>query len=85
MIRCTDSGPVGGVLADEDHVYVVLARDGTIRIFTRDGEFVRDLRRPRVGPRRADTPDDAGLERTGILSIGDSELRRFTFYDCRHR
>ena len=72
---------VGGVLVDEDRVYVVLARDGTIRIFTRDGEFVRDLGGRGSGPGELTLPTTLGWSEPGILSIGDSELRRFTFYD----
>ncbi|WP_420447452.1 hypothetical protein [Candidatus Palauibacter sp.] len=72
---------VGGVLADEDRVYVVLARDGTIRIFTRDGEFVRDLGGRGSGPGELTLPTTLGWSEPGILSIGDSELRRFTFYE----
>ena len=72
---------VGGVLADQDHVYVLLARDGMIRVFTRDGEFVRDLGGRGSGPGELASPTTMGWIEPGILSIGDAELRRFTFYD----
>ena len=34
---------VRGVLADADYVYVLLGQEGKVRVFTRAGEFVRDL------------------------------------------
>ena len=43
---------VGEVLADDDHAYVLMVQDGTIRVFTPAGEFVRDLGGGR-GPVRA--------------------------------
>jgi len=69
------------VLADRDHVYVLLARDGTIRVFTRDGEFVRDLGGRGSGPGELALPMTMGWSKPGTLAIGDAELRRFTFYD----
>lgn len=58
-----------------------MARDGTIRIFTRDGEFVRDLGGRGSGPGELTLPTTPGWSEPGTLSIGDAELRRFTFYD----
>lgn len=72
---------VGGVLVDQDRVYVLLAREGTIRVFTRDGEFVRDLGGRGSGPGELMLPMTMGWSKPGTLSIGDAELRRFTFYE----
>ena len=76
---------VHGVLADRDHVYVLLARDGTIRVFTREGEFVRDLGGRGSGPGELASPTTMGWSKPGTLSIGDAELRRFTFYHVVYR
>lgn len=72
---------VGGVLVDQDRVYVLLARDGTIRVFTRDDAFVRDLGGRGSGPGELMLPMTMGWSKPGTLSIGDAELRRFTFYE----
>ena len=73
---------VGSVLADDDRVYVLLRQEGTIRVFTRDGEFVRDLGGGRgAGPAEMTVPTMMGWRGPGTLWVGDEVLRRFTFYD----
>ncbi|WP_419941223.1 hypothetical protein [Candidatus Palauibacter sp.] len=47
---------VGGVLADANHVYVLQPQEGRVRIFTRDGEFVRYLGGEGEGPGEILTP-----------------------------
>ena len=72
----------GEVLADDDRVYVLLVRDATIRVFTRDGVFVRDLGGGRgAGPGEMMRPGFMGWYGPGTIAIGDGELRRFTFYE----
>lgn len=72
---------VGSVLADEDRVYVLMRQEGTIRVFTRDGEFVRDLGGRGEGPGEMAVPTTTGWRGPGTIWVGDTALQRFTFYD----
>ena len=72
---------VGGVLVDPDRVYVLMAQDGAIRIFTRDGEFVRDFGGRGAGPGELTRPTQMVWSGPRRISVGDVEMERFTFYD----
>jgi len=72
---------VGGVLADERRVYVLMPQDGAIRVFTRDGEFVRDLGSRGEGPGELTMPGFMGWRGPATIWVGDTALRRFTFFD----
>ena len=73
---------VGNVLAGENSVYVLLPQEGRIRVFTRSGEFVRDLGAGRgAGPGELSAPTMLGRREPGILWVGDQALGRFTFFD----
>lgn len=73
---------VGDVLADEHSVYVLLPQEGRIRVFTRSGEFVRDLGVGRgMGPGELAAPTMLGWRGPGTIWVGDQRLGRFTFFD----
>lgn len=73
---------VGDVLADEHGVYVLLPQEGRIRVFTRSGEFVRDLGAGRgAGPGELSAPTMLGRRGPGTLWVRDQGLGRFTFFD----
>ncbi|WP_420634366.1 hypothetical protein [Candidatus Palauibacter sp.] len=67
-------------LADEDHVYVLLLQDGVVRVFTRAGEFVRDLGREGEGPGELMMPSEMGWygSRLWVANWGST---RFTLFD----
>ncbi len=71
---------VRDVLADADYVYVLLGQEGRVRVFTRAGEFVRDLGGRGEGPGELMTPSSMGW-RGSRLWVADVELRRFTLFD----
>lgn len=71
---------VRGVLADADHVYVLLGQEGKVRVFTRAGEFVRDLGGRGEGPGELMMPSSMGW-RGSRLWVADVGLRRFTLLD----
>lgn len=73
---------VGDVLAGENRVYVILPQEGRIRVFTRSGEFVRDLGAGQgVGPGELTAPTMLGWGGPGTVWVGDQRLGRFTFFD----
>ncbi|WP_420462914.1 hypothetical protein [Candidatus Palauibacter sp.] len=73
---------VGGVLADDALVYVLMPGEGAIRVFTRDGEFVRDLGGGRgAGPGEMMSPGLMAWGGSMTISVSDMESRRFTFYE----
>lgn len=71
---------VRDVVTDADHVYVLLAEEGVVRVFTRAGEFVRDLGGRGEGPGEFLTPSSIGWHgsRLWVVDVG---LRRFTLFD----
>ncbi|WP_423927554.1 hypothetical protein [Candidatus Palauibacter sp.] len=71
---------VRDVLTDDDYVYVLLAREGRVRVFTRAGEFVRDLGGRGEGPGELMTPSSMGWHRSRLW-VADPTLRRFTLFD----
>ncbi len=71
---------VRGVLADADHVYVLLGQEGKVRVFTRAGEFVRDLGGRGEGPGELMMPSSMGW-RGSRLWVADVGLWRFTLLD----
>ena len=71
---------VRGVLADADRVYVLLAQEGTVRIFTRTGEFVRDLGGQGEGPKELMNPSSMGWHGSRLWVV-DPNQRRFTLFD----
>lgn len=72
---------IGGVLTDKSRVYVLMPQDGVVRVFTRDGQFVRDLGGRGEGPGEIMVPGLMGWRGPGTIWIGDMALRRFTFFD----
>ena len=72
--------PVGGVLADANQVYVLQPQDGQIRVFSRDGTFVRALGRKGRGPGELLHPTWMGWHGSRLW-VADYRLMRFTFFD----
>ncbi len=73
---------VGSVLVDEDRVYVLLPLEGVIRVFSREGQFVRDLGGGRgEGPGEMTRPTTLGWRGPRTIWVGDMILQRFTFFD----
>ena len=71
---------VGDVLTDDHYVYVLLGQEGRIRVFTRAGEFVRDLGGRGEGPGELLTPSSMGWHGSRLW-VADVGLRRFTLFD----
>lgn len=71
---------VHDVLTDADHIYVLMVREGKVRVFTRAGEFVRDLGGPGEGPGELLTPSSMGWHGSRLW-VADVGLRRFTLFD----
>ena len=71
---------VRDVLTDTDYVYVLLAQEGTVRVFKRTGEFVRDLGSRGEGPAELMTPSSMGWHGSRVW-VADPSLRRFTLFD----
>ncbi|WP_419163213.1 hypothetical protein [Candidatus Palauibacter sp.] len=71
---------VRDVLTDADYVYVLLGQEGRVRVFTRAGEFVRDLGGRGEGPGELMTPSSMGWHRSRLW-VADPTLRRFTLFD----
>ena len=71
---------VRAVLADEDHVYVLLIQEALVRVFTRSGEFVREFGREGEGPGELLMPSGMGWHgsRLWVANWGST---RFTFFD----
>lgn len=71
---------VGAVLADEDHVYLLLSQESLVRVFTRSGDFVREFGREGEGPGELQMPSDMGWHgsRLWVANWGST---RFTFFD----
>lgn len=72
--------PVGGVLVDADHVYVLQPQDGRISVFTRAGEFARTLGRRGEGPGELMHPTWMGWHGSRLW-VTDYRLRRITLFD----
>lgn len=72
---------VSDVLADDEHVYVLLPRDGEIRVFTRDGEFVRNMGGRGEGPGEIMFPGRIGWFGPATLWVADGRSARFTLFD----
>ena len=68
------------VLADEDHVYALLAQEAVVRVFTRAGEFVRELGREGEGPRELLMPSDMGWHGSRLW-VANWGSNRFTLFD----
>ena len=68
------------VLADEDHVYVLLIQEAVVRVFNRAGEFVRDLGREGEGPGELLMPSDMGWHGSRLW-VANWGSNRFTFFD----
>ncbi|WP_419949277.1 hypothetical protein [Candidatus Palauibacter sp.] len=71
---------VRGVLTDADYVYVLLGREGRVRVFTRAGEFVRDLGGSGEGPGELMTPSGMGWYGSRLW-VADPSSRRFTLFE----
>lgn len=72
---------VSDVLADDEHVYVLLPEDGEIRVFTRDGEFVRNMGGRGEGPGEMMFPGRIGWFGSATLWVADGRAARFTLFD----
>lgn len=72
---------VGAVLSDEDRVYVLMRQEGAIRVFTHDGDFVRDIGRRGAGPGEMTSPGLMSWYGQGTIAVGDVVLRCFTLFD----
>lgn len=71
---------VGGILADAEHVFVLQPEDGKVRVFSRAGEFVRDLGRRGAGPGEFTRPNGMGWHRSRLW-VRDPMSARLTFFD----
>ena len=71
---------VGGVLADAERVFVLLRQDATVRVFSRAGEFIRDLGRRGAGPGEFTRPNRMGWHGSRLW-INESMSPRLTFFD----
>ena len=71
---------VTAVLADAEQTYVLLAQDGLVRTFTRDGQFVRDFGRRGQGPGEFVSPTSMGWHGSRLW-VADLRTMRFTYVD----
>lgn len=71
---------VGGVLADADRVFVLQPQDGKVRVFSRAGEFVRDLGRRGEGPGELMRPNRMGWHGSRLW-VTEAMSGRLTFFD----
>ncbi|WP_420448564.1 6-bladed beta-propeller [Candidatus Palauibacter sp.] len=71
---------VGGVLADAERVFVLQPQDGRVRVFSRSGEFVRDLGRPGAGPGELTRPNRMGWHGSRLW-VTEPVSGRLTFFD----
>lgn len=71
---------VRAVLADEDHVYVLLIQEALVRVFTRSGEFVREYGREGEGPGELLMPSGMGWHGSRLW-VANWGSKRFTFFD----
>ncbi|MCY3599064.1 MAG: 6-bladed beta-propeller [Gemmatimonadetes bacterium] len=71
---------VGWVLADDQHVFVLQPQDGKVRVFSRAGEFVRDLGRRGEGPGELMRPNQMGWHGSRLW-VTDPMSARLTFFD----
>lgn len=73
---------VGDVLAARDLVYILMRQERTIRVFTQDGKYVRDLGKGGEGPGELAFPGMMGWRGPETIWVSDVRLRhRFTFLD----
>ena len=71
---------VGGVLADAERVFVLLRQDARVRVFSRAGEFIRDLGRRGTGPGEFTRPNRMGWHGSRLWA-NESMSPRLTFFD----
>ena len=71
---------VGGILADAERAFVLLRQDATVRVFSRAGEFIRDLGRRGEGPGEFTRPNQIGWHGSRLW-INESMSPRLTFFD----
>lgn len=70
----------GPVLADADRVYVLQPQEGRIRVFSRDGDFVRYLGGAGAGPGEILNPTGMGWHGSRLW-VADWGTTRFTLFD----
>ncbi|WP_419936620.1 6-bladed beta-propeller [Candidatus Palauibacter sp.] len=71
---------VGGVLADAERLFVLQPQDGKVRVFSRAGEFVRDLGRRGEGPGELMRPNGMGWHGSRLW-VTEPMSGRLTFFD----
>ena len=71
---------VGSVLADAEHVYVLQPQEGRVRVFTREGDFVRYLGGEGEGPGEMLNPSGMGWHGSRLW-VADWGTTRFTLFD----
>lgn len=70
----------GPVLTDADRVYVLQPQEGRVRVFSRDGDFVRYLGGAGEGPGRILNPSGMGWHGPRLW-VADWGTTRFTLFD----
>ena len=68
------------VMADSDHVYVLLPQDAKIRVFSRSGEFIREFGGRGRGPGEMTRPSWMGWYESRLW-VSDFDQARFTLFD----
>ncbi|MCY3698327.1 MAG: 6-bladed beta-propeller [Gemmatimonadetes bacterium] len=71
---------IGRVLVDAEHVFVLQPQDGKVRVFSRAGEFVRDLGRQGEGPGELLQPSGMGWHRSRLW-VREPRSARLTFFN----
>ena len=72
---------IGSVAVDEDdRIYVLDSKEAHIKIFDRNGNYIKTIGRKGQGPGEIGTPRNIWITSQNEVMVTDSRYRRFTFF-----
>ncbi|MFW6198285.1 MAG: 6-bladed beta-propeller [Acidobacteriota bacterium] len=74
-------GGVSGLWVTEEHVYVADVQVPVVRVYDRDGRWIRDIGQEGQGPGEFRRPRDVAVLPDGTVVVVDGGNRRLVFFD----